>query len=624
MHEVRGVRAEAEDRSVLDRVQTPADLDALSYEELDDLAAEVREIIIESVTRFGGHLGSNLGAVELTLALHRVFDSPHDLLLWDTGHQTYAHKIVTGRRGGFDSLRQPGGMSGYPSRGESEHDWVENSHASTILAYAHGLSIAHAAQRAPGPRRQVVAIIGDGSMTGGMAFEGLNNLGNAGCDCTIVFNDNGRSYAPTASKLGAGLRRLLTDRPDTAVRLGRAQERSAGEIPEPPEFFETLGIRYWGPVDGHDIAALETVLTQAAAQPGPNVVHVLTEKGRGYGPAENDPIKRLHDTSEAKPGSFTVGFGHALVELAAEDPRLVAVTAAMPDSTGLLPFAAHFPDRFFDVGIAEQHAVTAAAGMAMGGMVPVVAVYSTFLTRAVDQLIYDVGLHSLPVIFCIDRAGITGDDGPSHHGVLDMVMFSKVPGMTMFAPSSYEELAVMLRDAVAIATGPRPGPVAIRWSKTMPPRVGPHEVGHGTRARCLRKGDDLCIVAVGKAVEAAGQAAALLENEGISVTLWDPRCVKPLDEAMLRDAARHRFVLTVEDGLREGGIGSAIADQLGELSLAAPTAPRVRVLGTPLAFIPHGNPDAVLAELGLGAHGIAEQARALVHSRSFEPVGVLS
>lgn len=580
--------------SILDAIAAPGDLAGLTRDELDQLATEIRALIIESVTTHGGHLGSNLGAVELTLALHRVFESPRDFLLWDTGHQAYAHKIVTGRAPGFEHLRQPGCLSGYPSQQESEHDWVENSHASTILAYTHGLSAALKLHGGDEAKRNVVAIIGDGSMTGGMAWEGLNNLGHKATDCVIVFNDNGRSYAPTESSLGRELR----------VRA-EAERKS---------FFETLGLEYLGPIDGHDVEAMEQALHEAAARPGATVVHVLTEKGRGYAPAENDPIKRLHDLSEAAPGSYTVEFGQSLVELAAEDRRIVAITAAMPDSTGLLPFKEHFPERFIDVGIAEQHAVTTAAGLAMGGMVPVVAVYSTFLTRAVDQLIYDVGLHGLPVIFCIDRAGITGDDGPSHHGVLDMVMFSKVPGMTILAPSSYEELAVMLRDALAIATGPNPGPVAIRWSKTKPPRVDMSEVGHDLSARRLHQGADLCLIAAGKTLEAAKQARELLEAGGISVSLWDPRCVKPLDEAMLRDAARHPWVLTLEDGLREGGMGTAIADRLSQLTHHWPVAPRVRVVGTPLAYIPHGKPDAILAELGLGAHGIAESARELVLS----------
>ncbi len=334
-------------------------------------------------------------------------------------------------------------------------------------------------------------------------------------------------------------------------------------------------------------------------------------------------MKRLHDTSEAKPGSYTATFGETLVELAADEPRLVAITAAMPDSTGLLPFARRYPDRFFDVGIAEQHAVTAAAGMAMGGLVPVVAVYSTFFTRAFDQAMYDVGLHELPVIFCLDRAGITGDDGPSHHGVLDLMLLTKVPGMTVLAPSSVPELVAMLRHALSIATGPRPGPVAIRWSKTAPP-AGIGEAGRGLQARRLYQGEELCIIAVGKCVEAAEHARHLLEGNGISTTVWDVRCARPLDADMLVDAARHRFVLTVEDGLRDGGVGSAISTELAELTLGLAVPPRVRVLGTPPSFIPHGKPDAILAQLGLGPHGIAAQARQLVRSASLTTAGALS
>ncbi|MCX7619316.1 MAG: 1-deoxy-D-xylulose-5-phosphate synthase [Acidimicrobiales bacterium] len=580
----------------LDRLDLPAALRDLTFEELAQLAAEIRSVIVDSVLRHGGHLGSNLGAVELTLALHRVFSSPRDILLWDTGHQAYTHKLVTGRRAGFEVLRQEGGLSGYPSRAESEHDWVENSHASTILAYAHGL------RAAVKPDRRVVAVIGDGSLTGGMAFEGLNNLGNSGADCLVVLNDNGRSYAPTASKVGPGL-----------LRPGD----------KPPEFFETFGIRYLGVVDGHDLPALEEALRAAAEEHGPRLLHVLTQKGRGYPPAETDPVKRLHDTSQAKPGSYTVTFSETLLELADREQRLVAITAAMPDSTGLLPFARRFPDRFFDVGIAEQHAVTAAAGMAMGGLIPVVAIYSTFLTRAFDQVMYDVGLHRLPVIFCLDRAGITGDDGPSHHGVLDLMLLSKVPGMTVLAPSSLSELDAMLRYAVSVATGPRPGPISIRWSKTTPSLdLGP--VGEACSARRVFEGDDVCIIAVGKCVEAAVTAHGLLEGCGISATVWDARCVRPLDPGMLVDAARHRFVVTVEDGVREGGVGSAIASELAELTLGMAAPPRVRVLGTPLEFIPHGKPDAILARLGLGAHGITEHVRELVRSRSLTTAGALS
>ncbi|MGH9246097.1 MAG: 1-deoxy-D-xylulose-5-phosphate synthase [Acidimicrobiales bacterium] len=625
----------------LENISSPADLRPLSYDELDLLAAEIRELVIETVDRFGGHLGPNLGAVELTLAVHRVFESPRDIILWDTGHQAYVHKLVTGRQEAFaSSLKQPGGLSGYPSRAESDHDWVENSHASTILSYAHGLATAVETRAADEERvgageayaeRKVVAIIGDGSMTGGMAYEGLNNLGHSGRRAIIILNDNGRSYAPTISKLGETLARLRLnprylrqrarlDRILREVPLGSKMERgleawiaAIREYFEPPAFFETLGVRYTGPFDGHDIEGVERALRNAAEYDGPIVVHVLTQKGRGYAPAENDPIKCLHDMSQTQPGSYTAAFTEALLKAGEEHPELVAITAAMPDSTGLLPFGERFPDRCFDVGIAEQHAVTAAAGMAMGGLRPVVAVYGTFLTRAFDQVVYDVGLHGQPVIFCIDRAGITGDDGASHHGVLDMVLLSKVPGMTVFAPSSYQELQQMLHDALEITSGP----VAIRWPKTPARVVGDDQVGHGLRGRRVREGADLCICAVGKLVEPAEQAADLLAADGISATVWDVRVVKPLDPAMLTDAAAHPAVLTVEDGLREGGAGSAIAERIGEAEVAERrTPPPVKILGTPISYIPHGKADAILAELGLGASGIAESARSLLRDRS--------
>ncbi|MGH9212615.1 MAG: 1-deoxy-D-xylulose-5-phosphate synthase [Acidimicrobiales bacterium] len=611
---------------LLDAITKPSDLRGLSYPELDQLATEIRSHIVDAVSRTGGHLGSNLGVVELTMALHRVFDSPHDRLLWDTGHQAYVHKIVTGRKDDFDQLRQSGGLSGYPSRAESPHDWIENSHASTIICYAHGLAVSN--QLRGEPAGHVVAVVGDGSMTGGMAFEGLNNLGNSGARAVIVLNDNGRSYAPTVSKLGESLARLRVS--PTYLRnrarlekllhelpLGEHIERgvdSAGaalrEMFEPPAFFEMLGVRYIGPFDGHDIAGLERALTNAAQFDGPIVVHVLTQKGRGYAPAENDPIKRLHDVSDVKPGSYTAAFAEALIKEADERPELVAITAAMPDSTGLLPFKERFPDRFFDVGIAEQHAVAAAAGMAMGGLRPVFAVYSTFLSRAFDQVNLDVGLHGQPVVFCIDRAGITGDDGASHHGVLDMVLLSKVPGMTIFAPSSYRELGVMLGDALDLCTGP----AALRWSKTMPPPdagIGEGETGVGLHARQVRRGSGLCLLAVGKMLAAARTAAELLAEHGVEATVWDVRVVKPLDEAMLADAAAHPAVVTVEDGYREGGAGSMIAARVSELtSGGVPTD----VLGIPITYIEHGKPDKILANFGLDAAGIAASARRVVTS----------
>ena len=600
----------------LDSIRTPDDLRDLGPDELRCLAAEIRERIVETVGRTGGHLGSNLGAVELTLALHRVFDSPRDAILWDTGHQTYVHKLLTGRNAEFDGLRQGGQMSGYPSRAESGHDWIENSHASTVLAYAHGLATAEATT---GGNRRVVAVIGDGSMTGGMAFEGLNNLGHSGLKVTIVLNDNGRSYAPTVGRLSESLIRIrsnptymrrqrrLEDLAENLPWVGELLERSISatkaalrDMFEPTAFFEALGVHYLGPFDGHDIAEIEDALRNAAEFDGPVVVHVLTQKGRGHAPAEQDPIKHMHDTGGVKVGSYTAAFTESILKAAESRPEVVAITAAMPDSTGLLPFRDRFPDRCFDVGIAEQHAVTAAAGMAMGGLRPVVALYATFLSRAFDQANLDVGLHGLPVVFCLDRAGITGDDGPSHHGVLDMVLLSKIPGMTILAPSSYQELQQMFEDALAITDGP----VAIRWAKTPAPHVGWDEVGRGLSARQVRVASDdrtVCLLGAGKMLAAAVEAADLLAADGIHATVWDPRCIRPLDETMLDDAAAHRLVVTVEDGFSEGGFGTGVLD---DLSSRAPKA-EVAVLGVPVAHHPHGKVDDLLASFGLDGPGIA-------------------
>jgi 1-deoxy-D-xylulose-5-phosphate synthase len=610
---------------LLESIENPADLRRLSYDQLIQLAAEMREQIVASVEAAGsGHLGSNLGVVELTIAMHRVFDSPRDVLLWDTGHQAYVHKMLTGRREAFAGLRKAGGLSGYPSRAESPHDWIENSHASTILCYAHGLAEAFKLRHVDD--RRVVAVIGDGSLTGGMAFEGLNNLGHSDSRAVIILNDNGRSYAPTVSKLGeslgrlrlnpsyvrnrARIDRLLHEVPVVGEHLERGMDGALAalrEIFEPPAFFENLGVRYTGPFDGHDIAGLESALRNASEFDGPIVVHVLTQKGRGYAPAENDPVKRLHDIGGAKPGSYTAAFTEAVIKEAEHRPEVVAITAAMPDSTGLLPFKERFPDRFFDVGIAEQHAVTAAAGMAMGGLRPVVAIYSTFLTRAIDQVNLDVGMHGQPVVFCLDRAGVTGDDGASHHGVLDMVLLSKIPGMTIFAPSSYRELGTMLHDALELCTD---GPAVIRWPKTMPPDDdGTEEVGSGLMARKVRSGSDVCLLAVGKMLGAARSAAEVLAAEGIDATVWDVRVAKPLDPEMLADAAGHPAVVTVEDGYREGGIGSAIA---GLLSVRGADTPRLAVLGVPVQYIPHGKPDDILASFGLDGAGVASAARDLV------------
>ncbi|MGQ0521552.1 MAG: 1-deoxy-D-xylulose-5-phosphate synthase [Actinomycetota bacterium] len=634
---------------VLERVDSPADLKAMSAEELGVLAGEIREFIVQAVAVTGGHLGSNLGAVELTLALHRVFDSPRDIILWDTGHQAYVHKIVTGRRDAFATLRQGGGLSGYPNRSESEHDWVENSHASTILSYAHG--IATAVEEA-GAARRVVAVIGDGSMTGGMAFEGLNNLGHSGRRVVILLNDNGRSYAPTASRLGQSLARLrlrpgwvhLQDRLEQLVldmpAVGglawsslRGAKAAVREVFEPPVFFEDLGVRYTGPFDGHDIAGVEAALRQAASFDGPIVVHVLTQKGRGYPPAEDDDEKCLHDapvfdasTGPPKwaPAGYTEAFARAMVEIGERHPQVHAITAAMPGPTGLLPFQARWPQRFHDVGIAEQHAVTAAAGMAMGGLRPVVAVYSTFFSRAFDQANLDVGLHELPVVFALDRAGITGDDGPSHHGVLDLALCLQIPGLTIFAPSSAQEVGVMLREALECD-----GPAVLRYPKGTARQAPPAGVGSGLRARPVRRASgtagangsagagapagDVCILAVGPLVEQAEAAAVELESAGITTTVWDVRVVRPLDPAMVADASRHRLVVTVEDGTRIGGAGTCITDAIATHAAAAPgrpPAPAVVVLGTPVAYIPQSKPSRIHAELGLDAAGIAASARA--------------
>ena len=632
----------------LQHIRQPADLRELSFPELADLAGhdhagEIRDFIVQAVAENAGHLGSNLGAVELTLALHRVFESPTDAILWDTGHQAYVHKIVTGRQAQFERLRQAGGMSGYPNREESPHDYIENSHASTVLSYAYGLAIARDA--GTDPHRHIVAVIGDGSMTGGMAYEALNNIGHSNQRVIIVLNDNGRSYAPTISNLTAGIsarEQAIADHPSlpdriteklahslTNIRLNpvyvrrqRKLEQFLRELPyvgpqaeksveafkaavreflQPPSFFEALGVRYVGPVDGHDVEALEHSFRNAIelSAEGPIVVHVLTEKGRGYSPAEDDDEKHLHDAPVFDPmvgpppavvTGYTQSFAEAIIKEAEADSRVVAITAAMPGPTGLLPFQARFPDRFFDVGIAEQHAVTGAAGMAMGGLRPIVAIYSTFLNRAWDQVVYDVAMHRLPVVFCLDRAGITGPDGASHHGVYDMALLAKVPGMRVLAPSSAEELQVMLHDALGLADD---GPVAIRWPRGSAVHVGEHEVGTGLLARRVRKGDgSLCILAVGKMLADAQKAAEALAAAGIEASVWDVRSCAPLDPAMIADAAAHGAVLTVEDGIRDGGIGMAAADQVHAIAASVPVQ--------------------VLAQLGLDADGISTAARTLL------------
>jgi 1-deoxy-D-xylulose-5-phosphate synthase len=653
---------------ILQSIETPADIKDLSKEQLGTLAEEIRAFIIESVTTTGGHLGSNLGAVELTLAVHRVVDSPRDVILWDTGHQAYVHKLLTGRRFGFKSLKQAGGLSGYPNRAESEHDWVENSHASTALSYAHGIAKAFTL-RGEGDDRKVIAVVGDGALTGGMTYEALNNLGHSGCRVVVVLNDNGRSYAPTVSQLSQSLTSLRLNPTYTHTRE-RLRNRLRGlpafgplaysgvhsvtsalrEMVAPHTFFEALGVRYAGPIDGHDVELMEQAFAHAAEWDGPIVVHVLTQKGRGYGPAEQDDVQRLHDVkankvsalentvgssagaavggssgadvggvampgslpdgeldhSPRRPATYTEAFSRALLAAAEEDPSVVALTAAMPGPTGLLPFQARFPDRFFDVGIAEQHEVTAAAGMAMGGIRPVVAVYSTFLSRAFDQANLDVGLHGSPVVFVLDRAGITGDDGPSHHGILDMALALSIPGMTVFAPSAAEEIAPMLRTALEL-----PGPATIRFPKTAPRHIDADAVSEGLSARQLRDGDgSVCLLGVGKLVEACLVAAEELASEGVAATVWDVRVVSPPDPAMLADAARHALVVTAEDGVRHGGAGAFIIDAMAARHESEVyRGPLTRVLGVPREYIAQGRADDILETLGLSGPGIARSVR---------------
>ncbi len=602
--------------SILETIQSPDDIRSLSSAELDQLAEEIRQAIIAQVESGGGHLGSNLGITELTIALHSALNSPVDAILFDTGHQTYVHKLLTGRYDNFDTLRTEGGLSGYPSQSESDHDWIENSHASTVLSYAHGMALAREQKKQPG---RIVAVIGDGSMTGGMAFEGLNNLGHSGSDVTIIFNDNGRSYAPTVSLLSQSLAEIRSN--PTYVKRQRRLEHFVRKIPlvgnwwynsirsskaavrefiEPTSFFEPLGVRYIGPFDGHNIEKLTEVISKSAEFDGPTVIHVLTQKGRGYPPAENDPIKNMHDLGAVKEGSYTEAFSNAMVDLATKHPEVIAITAAMPDSTGLLPFAEKFPDRFLDVGIAEQHAVTSAAGMAMGGLRPVVALYSTFLTRAFDQLNLDVGLHRQPVIFCLDRAGVTGDDGASHHGILDMVLAAKVPGMTIFCPSSYDELGQMIQDAYKITDGPS----CIRWPKTKALKDQP--IGAGLKARKVQTGTKCCIIGVGKMLEMAIEAADLLEADGVSTTVWDPRVVLPFDPEMVADANSHDLVVTIEDGLIDGGVGSRLRNVLNSET-------RVETFGLPTEHIEHAKPDAIFARYELTGPDIAKKCAKLIN-----------
>jgi 1-deoxy-D-xylulose-5-phosphate synthase len=579
---------------VLTRVRDLADLRALPAAELPRLAEEIRELVVATVTRTGGHLGPNLGVVELTIALHRVFSSPEDAVVFDTGHQSYVHKILTGRQHEFELLRQAGGLSGYPSRAESPHDLVENSHASAALSYADGLSRAFALT--PRARRHVVAVVGDGALTGGMCWEALNNIAAGDRPVVIVLNDNGRSYGPT---VGAVARHLAELRGDTGkFRLS---------------LFENLGITYVGPVDGHDTDELERALRKARALCRPVVVHCVTTKGKGHEPAETDEADRGHAVAPAAPiaattatarPSWTSVFADEIVELGRQRPDLVCLTAAMLRPTGLHRFAEAFPERTYDVGIAEQHAVTCAAGLAMGGMHPVVAVYSTFLTRAVDQVLLDVALHGLPVTFVLDRAGVTGDDGPSHHGMWDLSLLQTVPGLRVAAPRDAARLRLLLAEAVAAGA-----PTALRFPRgaTGPDVPALHSVGG---VDVLYEGDrrDVLLVTVGPMAVTGVRAALKLGEQGTGVTVCDPRWVSPPDPALVELAARHRLVVSVEDNLRVGGAGARLAQAVAAAGVRTPVHP----LGLPPEFLPHGPRADILRRHRLDTAGLTRTIAALV------------
>jgi 1-deoxy-D-xylulose-5-phosphate synthase len=613
---------------LLDSLHDPLDLRKIPPARLGDLAAEIRAFLIDAVCRSGGHLGPNLGVVELTIALHRVFQSPETPIIFDTGHQAYVHKILTGRRDGMAKLRVTGGLSGYPNRRESVHDVVENSHASTALSYADGMAAAFALSGRSSP---VVALVGDGSLTGGLALEALNNIGAQRRNVILVLNDNGRSYSPTAGGLVRHLARIVDRGGYRAVAERLAGDGHPGSrldghpdgdgSPAGPGssadatsgVFGSLGFGYLGPVDGHDISAVEAALRRAAGMGGPVVVHCRTSKGRGYLPAEADGADHMHTVGSIDPATgtpvkpaaatWTDAFADALVAIGSRRPDVVGVSAAMLGPTGLQRFADRFPGRCFDVGIAEAHAVTSAAGMAMAGQHPVVALYATFAGRAFDEELMDVGLHQLPVTLVLDRAGITGPDGPSHHGMWDLAMLGIVPGIRVAAPRDAATLVEELDEAVGTASGP----TALRFPKAslgapVPAiaRVGSVDVLRAPPAA------EVLVVGTGALCSAALAAADLLESEGIVCTVVDPRWVLPAAPELADLAARHRLVVTVEDGLRIGGVGSHVAALLSDRQVPVP----VRALGLPGEFIGQGSRAELLSRYGLDAEGIAASIRA--------------
>ncbi|MGE5560104.1 MAG: 1-deoxy-D-xylulose-5-phosphate synthase [Chloroflexota bacterium] len=620
---------------ILERISGPEDLKRLEPRQLDGLAAELRHTIIRTVAETGGHLASSLGVVELTIALHRVFDSPRDKIIWDVGHQSYAHKLLTGRLARFRTLRQYGGVSGFPKRSESAHDVFETGHSSTSISAALGMAIARDMAGGDG---KVVAVIGDGSLTGGMAFEGLNQAGQLGSDLIVVLNDNSMSIsrnvgalsdylsrlrvAPRYSRLKADIQGAVRRIPRVGPRVARMLERvkdSVRYLMVPGGIFEELGFTYLGPINGHNIGLLEQVLGNAKLMKGPVLVHVATQKGRGYSHAEQDPslfhgpgpfeIETGAMRKKSAVPSCSSVFGQELCQLAADDDRIVAITAAMAEGTGLVQFAERFPRRLFDVGIAEQHAVTFAAGLAAAGLRPVVAVYSTFLQRGFDQVLHDVCLQRLPVTLALDRAGIVGEDGETHQGLYDFAYLRVMPNITVMAPADEHELRAMLRFALTVD-----GPVSLRYPRgSVVGRPGTPPAIVAGRSQTIRHGDDLAIIAIGNMVGPAAEAADALAGEGIGARVVNARFVKPLDrDAVIAAARQTGRILTVEEHVHPGGFGSAVLEVLSDAGLTGPAGPRVHCLAVPDAVVPHGPAAFFREQFGLTASGIAAAARELM------------
>ncbi len=605
---------------MLEQIKSPADLVGLDHVQLDLLAKEIRAFLIEKVTKTGGHLGPNLGVVELTIAIHRIFDSPKDVVLFDTGHQSYVHKILTGRAAGFDLLRQRGGLAGYPNRAESEHDVVENSHASTALSWGDGISRGFAIRGES--NRHVVVVVGDGALTGGMSWEALNNIAaEERRNLVIVINDNGRSYSPTIGGVATYLSTLRVTRgyekfldwgkevlARTPIVGGpiygtlHGMKKGIKDIVAPQGMFEDLGLKYFGPIDGHDIAALERALARAKQFGAPVLIHAITEKGRGYKPALEDEADKFHavgivDQETGEPVSnggltWTAVFGQELVEIARTRKDIVAVTAAMLGPTGLAYFQREFPERTVDVGIAEAHAATSAAGMAFAGLHPVVAVYSTFLNRAFDQLLLDVALHKAGVTFVLDRAGITGDDGPSHHGIWDLALTGIVPTLHVAAPRDGCRLKEVLREALEISDAPS----VIRFPKgSVPPDIPAFERRDGIDVLYRGESADVLLVSIGALAHLAVDAASQAYREGVGVTVIDPRWVKPLPYALVTMAQRYKIVVVLEDGIRHAGIASTISELFRDADLNVP----IHSIGVPLEFIEHSKRSEILSDLGI-------------------------